>query len=454
MKNYIIFSVCVAIIFVFGILTMQKPSLVYHIINQHITRNTTPASSTINELVTQNTTPASSNINELVTQNTTPVPNVIKPQLGLLSEDLANFQSYSEEVHKQLFNRTSYVNKQSNGLSQFASIIAKAAGLDQLSQSEMTRGVMKSTVLILSANMAYADMTCSFLCRLAKISKTFKYVVIAQDTSFYDFLQAHGIPSISGSLIHPISTQKAENFRSAEFNAISIAKVIAARMVLELGYNVLFSDVDIAWKKNPVPFLPVDVDLVIQSNSGTNVFPLSDEPNTGFYFLRSNDRSMTLLDETIDRARKDPSIDDQTHFGNALRDWRVSKKAIFIMEGMAAPWVYHGHRSFTFRVLHPYWFQSGQVASAWYAQKIEPPHDGKEENIILVHANYIVGHDSKVSFLKSHDLWDLNDQRFQTYLARWKSKGKMNKLQQNQGRRVSYQSALDRLVYVCVNLVA
>jgi hypothetical protein len=421
---------------------MHKTSPIYHIINQYITQNITPA---------QNITPVQ---NSIPVRNITLVPNVIKPQMDSLNEDLANFPYYSEAVHKQLFKRTRYVNKQSNGLSEFASIIAKAAGLDQSFQLEMNQKVMNSTVLILSANMGYADMTFNFLCRLAKISKTFKYVVIAQDTSFYDFLQSHKIPSISGSLIHPISTQNAENFRTTGFNAISIAKMIAVRVVLELGYNVLFSDVDIAWNENPVPFLPADVDLAIQSNSGTNVFPLNHEPNTGFYFLRSNDRSMALLDDTIDRARKDPSIDDQTHFGNALRDWRVSKKAIFIMEGMTAPWAYHGYRPFTFRLLRPYCFQSGQVASASYAQKVEPPQDGKEQNIILVHANYMVGHDTKVNFLKSHGLWNLNDQKFLSYLARLESKDKMNKEQQHQGQQISYELAFtDSLAHVCVNLV-
>src|SRR5207248_411604 len=114
--------------------------------------------------------------------------------------------------YKQLFNRISYINKQSNNLSEFASIIAKAAGLDQSSELKINREVMNSTVLILSANMAHADVTFNFLCRLAKISKTFKYVIIAQDTSFYKFLQSCSIPSISGSLIHPISTEKAEDY--------------------------------------------------------------------------------------------------------------------------------------------------------------------------------------------------------------------------------------------------
>jgi hypothetical protein len=224
--------------------------------------------------------------------------------------------------------------------------------------------------------------------------------------------------------------------------------------VLELGYNVLFSDVDIAWKKNPVPFIPADVDLVIQSNYGKNGFPLREQANTGFYFLKSNDRSLALLDETIDRALKEKTKDDQWYFASVVRAWRVSKKAIFIMEGMTAPWTYNGYQPFTIRLLHPYRFQTGQVAKAWYDQKVESPHDGKEQDVILVHANYMIGHETKVNFLKSHDLWDVNDKKFQATLADWNVKGKKNEKQQNQDREISYESALNTLAYMCVNLVA
>ena len=315
----------------------------------------------------------------------------------------------------------------------------------------MSPAIINSTVLILSANMGYADMIFNFLCRLAKISKNFKYVVIAQDTALYNFLQSKKIPSISGSLIHPVSTENAESFRSPGFNAISIAKVIAARIVLELGYNILFSDVDIGWKKNPLSYLSSDVDLIIQSNSGTNLFLLKDEPNTGFYFLRSNDRSMALLDETIDRARMDSNIDDQTHFGDVLRDWRKSKKAFFIMEGTTAPWVYNDYRPFTFRILHPYLFQPGHVASD--IQNVQPPNDEIHQDIVLIHANYRVGHDNKVNFLKLHHFWNLNDQVFLTYLNRWKSNNFKDKQQKNRNSLINYKLALFQLTYLCTNLV-
>ncbi|CAF1092893.1 unnamed protein product [Rotaria magnacalcarata] len=258
------------------------------------------------------------------------------------------------------------------------------------------------------------------------------------------------IPSVPGSSVHSSSSPNAANYGSAEFNTISIAKITAIRKVLELGYNVLFSDVDIAWNKNPVPFLPTDVDLVIQSNSGSNLFEIGSEANTGFYFLKSNSRSTTLLNETLHRTRGGPGLDDQIHFGNVLREWRVSGKAMFIMEGQTAPWVYNNDRPFTFRVLHPYRFQTGQVAQALFGKQVESPYDGKEQDIILVHANYMIGHTSKVNFFKSHGLWNVNDAKFKRNLRLWNLKKKTHAEKKNQRQNISSQSALQQLEPVCM----
>ena len=418
----IFFFVGITILSTIGIITSRKLSLISDMIREAFAMS----QPTIDDLID--------------------IENLIQPSSSF-NESLLDFEAYSETKYKQLFSRTTYINNQINNLSDFASAIAEAAGLDQSSQLKMSADVIKTTVLILSTNMGYADMTLNFLCRLAKISKDFKYIVVAQDPSFYNFLQSNNIPSVSGSLIHPVSTGNTAKFRTGGFNQISIAKIIAARIVLELGYNVFFSDVDIGWKKNPLPYLSSDVDLVIQSNSGTNLFLLEDEPNTGFYFLKSNDRSIALLDETIDQSRMNPSLDDQTHFGNVLRNWRRTKKAFLIMEGMAVPSVNNDYRPFTFRILRPYLFQTGQVTS--FLQKIESKGDRKDEDVVILHANFMVGHHKKIKFLKSHQLWNLNDLKFRIFLIQWKLNNRKHKEEKSSKSSINYKLALEQLTLFC-----
>lgn len=76
------------------------------------------------------------------------------------------------------------------------------------------------------------------------------------------------------------------SFNDCHFGTKCFQRVtkVKSRMVLEilkLGYNVLLSDVDVYWFKNPLPFL---------SSFGTSVLPAqSDEYNeAGFVRFCSN----------------------------------------------------------------------------------------------------------------------------------------------------------------------
>ena len=69
------------------------------------------------------------------------------------------------------------------------------------------------------------------------------------------------------------------------FNLIGCRKIEAVYGALKLGYDVIFSDVDIAWIRDPIDhvFIP-GVDYVHSSNNGCNkkwMFNDTMEGNTG-----------------------------------------------------------------------------------------------------------------------------------------------------------------------------
>ncbi|KAI4302841.1 hypothetical protein MLD38_038541 [Melastoma candidum] len=69
--------------------------------------------------------------------------------------------------------------------------------------------------------------------------------------------------------------------------------------VLRKGYNFIFTDTDVMWLRNPFPWLSnnVTVDLQISTDK-FNGDPWSERNpiNTGFYFVRSNNRTTSLFD--------------------------------------------------------------------------------------------------------------------------------------------------------------
>lgn len=76
------------------------------------------------------------------------------------------------------------------------------------------------------------------------------------------------------------------------------AKVIAAHLVISLGYNMLFQDVDVVWYKNPLEFLQSsfpDADMLFQEDGARSARYAPYSANSGFYFVRYNEQTRHLM---------------------------------------------------------------------------------------------------------------------------------------------------------------
>jgi len=77
-----------------------------------------------------------------------------------------------------------------------------------------------------------------------------------------------------------------------------MAKVLCVHLVNQLGYHVLFQDADVVWYRNPLPFFwnesatsMYDFDMYFQDDGAHSVRYAPYSPNTGFYFVRNNERT-------------------------------------------------------------------------------------------------------------------------------------------------------------------
>lgn len=81
-----------------------------------------------------------------------------------------------------------------------------------------------------------------------------------------------------------------------------VGKVTCVHLINHLGYNLLFQDVDLVWYKNPLEFFNHDPGSAIASfdvyfqddgSHSTRYSPFA--ANSGFYFVRYNDRTRYFL---------------------------------------------------------------------------------------------------------------------------------------------------------------
>ena len=80
-------------------------------------------------------------------------------------------------------------------------------------------------------------------------------------------------------------------FGSQYFIDVVNMKTITILKALSLGYNVFFSDIDVLFFENPLPYMDLHVDINIQMER----YNRFKEANSGFLFAKSNNRTIQLF---------------------------------------------------------------------------------------------------------------------------------------------------------------
>ena len=94
------------------------------------------------------------------------------------------------------------------------------------------------------------------------------------------------------------------------FTAMMWLKVTSVYCVLRLGWDVLFQDADLVWFRDPVPFFSSptdpsalgserDYDAYFQDDGARSQRYAPFSANTGFYFLRSNVRTVAFVHDLL-----------------------------------------------------------------------------------------------------------------------------------------------------------
>lgn len=113
------------------------------------------------------------------------------------------------------------------------------------------------------------------------------YVFVCSQPKATTILRKHNITSVH--LWNDTIFLETSDFNTRGFGHKAIKKVVLTNLALLLGYNVLFTDVDIVMFKNPFPYLVCDkCDIMFQPDTKQNMI------NSGFYFAYATERSIAL----------------------------------------------------------------------------------------------------------------------------------------------------------------
>lgn len=106
---------------------------------------------------------------------------------------------------------------------------------------------------------------------------------------------------LCGIIIRPILAGLVSPF----FVHLPCEQVYCVQMVSMLGYDLLFQDVDMVWFKDPLPYFHDEnspshgFDVYFQDDGSRGLFYAPYSANTGFYYVRANDRTRNFFNSLL-----------------------------------------------------------------------------------------------------------------------------------------------------------
>lgn len=207
--------------------------------------------------------------------------------------------------------------------------------------------------------------------------------------------------------------EESHRFRSKNFNYLSRSTIEAVYEILLQDYNVMFVETDVILVNDPIQiFIWENVDYVHAVNMGCSntkwdFHKSNEEGNTGFYFIRSNDRVLLFMKHYFATAAKDREyeLDNQSLFWKALRSCEVPP--ILPLELCVHRSVLRNEKQKYMVTCHPdtCLTGTGAIATPSRYHGLKEVLKSKMLDMVAVHANNLVGNEVKMKKLMHHDLW-------------------------------------------------
>ncbi|CAK9268098.1 unnamed protein product [Sphagnum jensenii] len=161
----------------------------------------------------------------------------------------------------------------------------------------------KVVVLSVVGN-SYRDLLMSWVCGLHHLNIS-NFVVFALDDELYQFAVLQGLPVVKAAQSMNVNRDEC-HFGTECFQNVTKMKSRTVLHLLHLGYNVLFSDVDVYWFQNPMKEMMAygPGTLVAQSDqhNDTDRANMPRKLNSGFYFAWSDKATIAAFEKIVKHA--------------------------------------------------------------------------------------------------------------------------------------------------------
>lgn len=170
-------------------------------------------------------------------------------------------------------------------------------------------------VIVTAVNYAFRAHLANLRCSLKRLHLETPLKVVALDNKVATWALENGFDIVHNSEENAFISTEDVRFGSEQFNLLSKRKIVAVREEIAGGKDVLFTDADMFWCGNAVADVIREADI-----NGDDLLMQSAWPrsllNSGFYYARSNSRTLEVLDELL--RHRGSKENDQVLFNRFL----------------------------------------------------------------------------------------------------------------------------------------
>jgi hypothetical protein len=175
------------------------------------------------------------------------------------------------------------------------------------------------------------------------------------------------------------------------------AKVVAVQLINFMGYDCLFQDVDVHWYRNPLMAFQNtssklnDFDILFQDDGQRSLRYAPYYANSGFYYIRYNDRTRFLLTSLL--VQGDVIIKTGSHqqlLASLLADhasWTGLKVKVLGFEGYPGGFSYHNRPGHIRKII-----------------------SGEDTQAEIFHMSWTENKDDKLRYMKQMGMWHLKEE--------------------------------------------
>lgn len=185
---------------------------------------------------------------------------------------------------------------------------APAFGLPLTMKSAIEKVIINNTIILSALNYGYRGIMMNWVCNMRHLGIT-NFVIAALDADLYKFAYTRSLPTYLENTIFQglnASIISDATYGSDSFKQLTKMKSRVVVRLLKEGYNVVWSDSDIIYFRNPLQDMwSYNVDLAIQTNAPDNE-PMNGRRrlNSGLYLARSNAATINAFEDIIVFASK------------------------------------------------------------------------------------------------------------------------------------------------------